>query len=237
MPCSLVASCVVPAVQCCWWHRHCAGTGGAPEVGARYAASPRRTGRSVGQPLGAEVPRPPTRCRAGRRAARRGACAGTRSRSRSRRRTRTACRRGEPQVGDLVELAQRAEDGHADLVGRRTRPAPEPRSASSTCWPRQARSSSVTGRPLQALRTPAIALSRLNASVAPDRFTTVSCISSTVVNRFSHAEQERRRRIELPSSATRESRTRVSVWRQYGQCTAAPLACRIRCSGRAALSL
>jgi hypothetical protein len=32
------------------------------------------------------------------------------------------------------------------------------------------------------------------------------------------AEQVRRRRIEPPSSATRESRTRVSVLRQYGQC-------------------
>ncbi len=63
-----------------------------------------------------------------------------------------------------------------------------------------------------------MAFSRLNASVAPDRFTTVSCMASTVVNRFSHSEHERRRRIEVPSSDTRLSSTRVSVWRQYGQC-------------------
>src|SRR5215216_8165992 len=34
-------------------HRHCAGTVTLPELCARYAASPRRTGRSVGQPLAA----------------------------------------------------------------------------------------------------------------------------------------------------------------------------------------
>jgi hypothetical protein len=67
---------------------------------------------------------------------------------------------------------------------------------------------------LQAFRTPLIAFSRVNGSVAPDRLSTVSCISSTVVNRFAQAEQVRRRRIDPPSSATRESRTRVSVFRQ-----------------------
>ena len=72
----------------------------------------------------------------------------------------------------------------------------------------------MTGRPLQALRTPETALSRVNGSVAPERLSTVSCICSTVVNRFAQAEQVRRRRIEAPSSATRESRTRVSVLRQ-----------------------
>ena len=72
----------------------------------------------------------------------------------------------------------------------------------------------MTGRPLQALRTPATALSRANGSVAPERLSTVSCICSTVVKRFSQAEHERRRRIEVPSSETRESVTRVSVSRQ-----------------------
>jgi hypothetical protein len=47
---------------------------------------------------------------------------------------------------------------------------------------------------------------------------TVSCICSTVVKRFSQAGQVRRRRIADPSSATRESSTRVSVLRQKGQC-------------------
>ena len=102
--------------------------------------------------------------------------------------------------------------------GPGTSAQPSPRRVSSTCWPRQARSSSETGRPLQALRTPAIALSRVNGSVAPDRFTTTSCICSTVLNRLPHSGQERRRRIAPPSSATRLSRTRVSVLRQYGQC-------------------
>ena len=153
-----------------------------PRWCARHAASPRLPGRSVvspcwraewssgsptdlGELLGAVARR-------------------TRSRPRSRRRTRRPVDAGEAQVGDLVELAQRAEDRQADLVGGDLGPALEPRSASSTSWPRQARSSSVTGRPLQALRTPAIALSRVNGSVAPERLSTVSCISSTVVNRL-----------------------------------------------------
>ena len=74
----------------------------------------------------------------------------------------------------------------------------------------------MTGRPLHALRTPAIAFSRLNASVAPERLTTVSCIASTVVKRFSHSLHERRRRMDAPSSATRESSTRVSVCAAIG---------------------
>jgi hypothetical protein len=92
------------------------------------------------------------------------------------------------------------------------------RSASSTSWPRRASWSSVTGRPLHALRTPLIALSRLNGSVAPERLLTINCICSTVEKRRSQAGQARRRRIALPSSATRESSTRVSVLRQCGQC-------------------
>jgi hypothetical protein len=75
---------------------------------------------------------------------------------------------------------------------------------------------------LQALRTPEIAFSRVNGSVAPERFSTVSCICSIVVKRLPQpllsSGQVRRRRIDVPSSATRESRTRVSVLRQYGQC-------------------
>ncbi len=64
-----------------------------------------------------------------------------------------------------------------------------------------------------------MAFSRLNGSVAPERFTTVSCICSTVVNRFSQTGHWRRRRIAPPSSATRLSTTRESACRQYGQCT------------------
>jgi len=67
---------------------------------------------------------------------------------------------------------------------------------------------------LHAFRTPATALSRVNGSVAPERFTTTSCICSTVLNRFSQDGQVRRLRIAPPSSATRLSRTRVSVCRQ-----------------------
>jgi hypothetical protein len=73
------------------------------------------------------------------------------------------------------------------------------------------------------LATPAIALSRTNGSVAPDRLTTMSCICSIVVNRFSQAEQVRRRRIAPPSSATRLSSTLVSVCLQNGQCIEALL--------------
>ena len=102
---------------------------------------------------------------------------------------------------------------------------PTLRRLSSTLCPRRARSSSVTGRPLQALRTPAIAFSRVNGSEVPLRLITLSCICSTVVNRFSHDGQCRRRRIAEPSSATRESRTRVSVLRQNGQCIAGSSLC------------
>jgi hypothetical protein len=64
---------------------------------------------------------------------------------------------------------------------------------------------------LHALRAPSITFCRLKASVAPERFTTVNCIASIVVKRLPHSGQERRRLIEAPSSATRESSTRVSV--------------------------
>src|SRR5829696_9108599 len=95
---------------------------------------------------------------------------------------------------------------------------PEARRESSTSWPSRASWSSVTGRPLHALRTPLITLSRANGSTTPLRLTTVSCICSSVVNRRSQVGHWRRRRIALPSSATRESSTLESVCRQYGQC-------------------
>src|SRR5690606_37020781 len=77
--------------------------------------------------------------------------------------------------------------------------------------------SSSTGRPWHALRTPALTLARLKGSVTPDRFTIARTASSTVVNRRPHSGQDRRRRINAPSSASRESTTRESGWRQYGQ--------------------
>ena len=83
---------------------------------------------------------------------------------------------GEAQVGDLVELAQRPEDRQPDLVGRDLRPAlaaqRRPR-RSGRAGPGRPRS---TGRPLQALRTPATALSRVNGSLAPLRLTTVGVV-------------------------------------------------------------
>ena len=45
---------------------------------------------------------------------------------------------------------------------------------------------------------------------------------STVVNRRPHCGHERRRRMAAPSSATRLSTTRLSAWRQNGQCTVLP---------------
>ena len=108
----------------------------------------------------------------------------------------------EPEVGHLVELAQRLEDGHADLVGGHLGPALAAQRVLDLLA-EQARSSSETGRPLQALRTPAIAFSRVNGSVAPDRFTTMSCICSTVLNRLLAARAgtpaaDRRRRPRRP---------------------------------------
>src|SRR5690242_15244489 len=88
---------------------------------------------------------------------------------------------------------------------------------SSTRWARRARSSSVTGRPWQALRTPARTLPRLNGSLAPERLVTVRLAVSIVVKRRPHSGHWRRRRMELPSSVVRESMTRESVCRQNGQ--------------------
>ena len=129
---------------------------------------------------------------------------------------------GEAQVGDLVELAQRLEDGQADLVRVDLGAAPGCGCVSSTRWARRARSSSVTGRPWQALRTPTSTLARLNGSVAPERLTTVRLAVSTVVNRRPHSGHWRRRRMLEPSSVARESMTRESVWRQNGQCMWTP---------------
>src|SRR4029453_10651797 len=63
-------------------------------------------------------------------------------------------------------------------------------------------------------------LVRLKGSVTPLRLTMASTASSTVVNRLPHSGHERRRRINWPSSASRESTTRESACRQYGQRTA-----------------
>src|SRR5699024_8316666 len=90
---------------------------------------------------------------------------------------------------------------------------------SSTRWASSARSSSLTGRPWHALRTPLTTFSRLNGSVAPDRLTTERLAVSTVVKRRLHWGHWRRRRIDDPSSEVRESTTRESPWRQKGQCT------------------
>ena len=79
--------------------------------------------------------------------------------------------------------------------------------------------SSVTGRPWQALRTPASTLARLKGSAAPDRFVTVRLALSRVVKRRLHSGHWRRRRMALPSSVVRLSMTRESVCRQNGQCT------------------
>src|SRR4051812_49193678 len=64
--------------------------------------------------------------------------------------------------------------------------------------------------------------SRLKGSVTPLRLTTASTAVSTVVKRLPHSGHDRRRRIAWPSSASRESTTRESGWRQNGQCITAP---------------
>ncbi len=103
--------------------------------------------------------------------------------------------------------------------------APVARIGSSTRWASSARSSSPTGRPWHALRTPDTILDRLNGSDTPDRLTTVRLAVSTVLNRRPHCGHCRRRRIAVPSSALRESTTRESAFRQNGQFTVlAPLA-------------
>ena len=117
---------------------------------------------------------------------------------------------GEPQVGHLVQLAQRPEDGQADLVRGDLGAAGGPDRLLDRWCASSASSSSVTGRPWQALRTPATTLSRLNGSAAPERLTTVRLAVSTVVNRRPHSGHWRRRRMAVPSSVARESTTRES---------------------------
>src|SRR5829696_4433494 len=100
-----------------------------------------------------------------------------------------------------------------------TSAAPVARMASSTCWASFCSWSSSTGRPWQARRTPATTFERLNGSLTPLRLTTASTASSTVVNRRPHFGQDRRRRVVAPSSASRESMTRLSALWQNGQRT------------------
>src|SRR4051794_41815547 len=57
------------------------------------------------------------------------------------------------------------------------------RMVSSTFWARRARSSSLTGRPWHAFRTPESTLARLNGSDAPDRLITLRLEVSSVVKR------------------------------------------------------
>jgi hypothetical protein len=101
-----------------------------------------------------------------------------------------------------------------------TSATPVARIASSTRWPSLASESSLTGRPWQARRTPAMTLSREKGSVTPLRLLTMSSTVSCVVNLRPHAGQVRLRRIAAPSSVERLSMTLVSGWRQNGQCIA-----------------
>ena len=86
----------------------------------------------------------------------------------------------EPQVGDLVELAQRRQDRQTDVVRLDLRDAGgadrSPRPAARA----RARSASVTGRPWQALRTPDTIFSRLNGSTTPLRLMTLRLAVSVV---------------------------------------------------------
>jgi len=65
-------------------------------------------------------------------------------------------------------------------------------------------------------------LSLVNGSVTPLRLATIKMTDSCVVNRRPHSGQDLRRRIAVPSSATRLSMTRLSGWRQNGQYTRSP---------------
>ncbi|BAS08503.1 hypothetical protein AHiyo4_19250 [Arthrobacter sp. Hiyo4] len=100
--------------------------------------------------------------------------------------------------------------------------APEARICSSTSWARSARSSSLTGRPWHALRTPLMTLLRLKGSPTPERLITERLVVSTVVNLRPHSGHCRRRRMAEPSSAMRLSTTRESGLRQNGQYMVSP---------------
>ena len=106
---------------------------------------------------------------------------------------------------------------------------PPQRRVSSTRCASRARSSSDTGRPWHALRTPEITFWRLKGSTAPERFATCSWKVSVVEKRMPQSEHWRRRRIDVPSSAERESTTRVSSLRQYGQNTRISPQSQFRC--------
>src|SRR6185295_5091681 len=75
-------------------------------------------------------------------------------------------------------------------------------------------------------------LSRVKGSTTPLRFTTTSCICSSVVKRRSQDGHWRRRRMLPPSSVVRESSTFESVLRQYGQCIADSSLCGSNCVDR-----
>src|SRR5512141_49592 len=80
----------------------------------------------------------------------------------------------------------------------------------------------ATGRFCKARSTPVRNLRSSNASRRPSLFTIAGSLISTVSNvlkRSPHCSHSRRRRIVAPSSASRESITRVSSWWQKGQCT------------------
>jgi hypothetical protein len=73
-------------------------------------------------------------------------------------------------------------------------------------------------------------LSRVNGSVTPLRLPTIKMTVSWVVNRRPHSGHDLRRRIAVPSSAVLLSMTRLSGWRQKGQCTRDHLPGRRLCS-------
>ena len=94
--------------------------------------------------------------------------------------------------------------------------------------------SASIGRPLAARRIPTATFSRSNGSRSPDRLTTTSGVSSTrskVVNRRPQSMQARRRRIDEPSSAWRESTTLSSKEPQPGHRTPGTLLLRPRPAG------
>ena len=75
---------------------------------------------------------------------------------------------------------------------------------------KKSNSSSLTGRPWHAFRTPATTLLREKGSITPERLTTWKDEVSSVVNRFLQDVHSLRLRIEAPSSAIRVSTTRES---------------------------
>ena len=118
--------------------------------------------------------------------------------------------RGEPQVGDLVQVAQRPEDRQPDVLALHLRLTRCPHGLLDLLGEqgdRIRRRPDGPGRPGSPRRS---TLLRLNGSVTPLRLTTDSNDPSTVVNRREHSGQDRRRRIAWPSSTSRESMTRES---------------------------